>query len=163
MIILQEHSFKVYALDNLLLFPTNLYNNDGTINDKCCRTFIGQLHFDLKVNNKFENIKILAENIIDVLNNINEKFDIIMPVPSVRNDNVKKVCFDVSNKLDILMLDYVKNFYDSFIVINKYDLKGKKVLLIDDSYDTGKTLNSIYNKISDYCDSVVALTFVVKR
>lgn len=158
--LLEQKNFKIYALDNLLKEKTNLYNADGTINENCKRTEIGQLHFDLKVNKKRENITLISNNIINYLKKLNDCYDIIIPVPSKSNDNVKLVCLDMSKKLNLPVLDIIKYINDEYIILDEKELKNKNVLLIDDSYKTGQTLKDIYNKIKHLSNSIIAITFV---
>ena len=160
---LSNEKFRVYALDSLLVSPTNLYNDDGSINDNCCRTEIGQLHFDLKINNKMENISLISDKIVYFLNTLNETFDVIIPVPSSKNNNISMVCLDVSNRTNILLLDCIKKQDNDFIILNNEKLLNKKILIVDDSYKTGKTLINIFSKICDYSSNVVGLTFIVVR
>jgi len=161
--LLNENSFKIHAIDNLFEYPTNLYNIDGTINQNCVRTFIGNLHYNLKVNKKSENISLISDALIEYMEEINQIFDVIIPVPSKKNNNVYRICSDVSIKTNILLLNIIQYVDDKLVVMNKNCLSGKKVLLVDDTYNTGFTLKYIYSQISHLCSDVTGLVFVVNR
>ena len=161
--LLNEYNFKIYVLDNLLAVPTNLYNNDGTINENCHRTEIGQLHYDLKILNKKENVPLISNMIINQLKQLNKSFDVILPVPSKSNNNINMVCLDISKKINVLMLDSIRKIDNEFIILNERELENKKILLIDDTYNTGRTLKAIYNKIKHLSTNVTAITFVRNR
>jgi len=156
-------NFKIYALDKLLAKKVDLYNIDGTINNNCRRTEIGQLHYDLKMNNKKENIPLIADKIISYLEQLNATFDIIMPIPSKTNDNNYLICSNIAEKNNILLMNNIKYVNNDFVILNKQKLRNRKILLIDDTYNTGKTLKNIYNKIKNLSNYIIAIVFVINE
>lgn len=161
--LLHQKNFRIYALDELLKEKTNLYNIDKTINKNCKRTEIGQLHYDLKINNKKENIPLISNKIIDFLKELEETFDIIIPIPSKSNNNTNIICSDISQKTNILLINNIRYINNDFIILNEQELKNKKILLIDDTYNTGKTLKNIYSKIKHLSNNITAITFVINK
>ena len=137
---------------------------------------------------KFKNGKFLAENLgtylADLYKKENFDCDIITFVPMHEN-SLKKRGFNQAELLakrlsqlidvpcDELLIKYVdtkhqvdlnfkqrqENLKDAFKIINKQKVKGKKVLVVDDVFTTGSTINNCSKVLLNYgAKQVFALT-----
>lgn len=96
-----------------------------------------------------------------------KKYDIILPVPLYKNkkwergynqteliakDLAKDLQIELNNKIlqkikntkvqsTLTKLERTKNIKDAFIVVDKHYVENKKVIIFDDIYTTGSTLN----------------------
>ena len=102
-----------------------------------------------------------------------KKYDVLIPVP-ISNKRKRKrgynqselICKELSTKLDVpicmnVVIKYkdnksqstlnkaerIKNVEDVYIIKNINKIKDKKVLLVDDIYTTGSTVNEIANNL----------------
>ena len=151
------------------------------------RSEMGELVYRLK----YRGDKSAIEKIVDLLKGIGgiEKFDAIIPVPSTKRGRAFQPVDEIAKALgaqrDVEVLvgflerkaggkelkeasdpDKRKNLLEGTIVVaSDKDISGKKVLLIDDLYRSGATLNVatdiLYEKAN--VDSVSVLTMTKTR
>lgn len=136
------------------------------------RTEMGELVYQLKYHHQWHNVV----KIVDLLvNNISgfQNFDMIVPAPfsqTRQNQPVVLICQELSNRLKLLYQKDVpvcellqktsgtqlKNvdsksekltILRSDMVVQNQNLSGKKILLIDDLYDSGATLEVATEKL----------------
>lgn len=141
------------------------------------------------INFKSNNAKYLAEPMgklmAERLKHEDFNFDIILPVP-LSSKSLKKRGYNQSELLaneiskildkplrtDILCKikethhqkelgfnDRQNNLRDAFNINSPKDIKGKKVLLVDDIMTTGATANQCSKILKKYCDEVYVVTF----
>jgi len=155
-----------YSVDYLLKNNVPEYNKDGSINKKSIRTEIGQLHYELKVLKNeavLNEIHVIIKKLLDAWF-IKIKIDTILPVPSSHN-NVSKIAQLLSSKLNVTMGNNLINNQDNYEIINKDELNGQNILILDDSYKTGKTMNDIVKKIKNSANvsNIFVLTLVKSK
>ena len=116
------------------------------------------------------------------LEEIKEEYDLIIPVPiskerlkerefnqtevlcneiiksgKVRNDILSRIK-DTPHQTGLSRENRESNLKDSFVVNDKKQIKGKKILIIDDIYTTGSTINECANVlIKNGAKSIIAL------
>jgi len=114
-----------------------------------------KLILKLKYNKSFLAGKILAGYMSDfILENLKDKVDILTFIPSSKSEVLckyisknckipyKELLYKASDSADQIGLDNIKrweNIKDSFIVKNKKEIEGKRVLIIDDVITSGAT------------------------
>lgn len=118
------------------------------------------------------------------LKNIKDKIDLVMAVPLHKKKLIErgfnqslapiyKGAKKHNLKIDIKSLtrvkytseqaglkykERVKNIKDAFAVINGENIEGKNILLVDDVYTTGTTVNECARVLKKYCSKVYVLT-----
>lgn len=148
------------------------------------RSEMGELVYQLK----YRSDKSAIEKIIDLLKGIGgiEKFDAIIPVPSTKRRRAFQPVDEIAKALgaqrDVEVLvgflerkagrqelkeindpDKRKNILEGTIILaSDRDFSGKKVLLVDDLYRSGATLNAatdiLYEKANVDSVSVITMT-----
>ena len=153
---------KGYVLDKHILTSIpkgeNVY---GHIEYDTVRTELGELIFQLKYRNRFENIELILALIKPFLDNFAElrKADIVIPVPASKNRDYQPV-----DELARAIADYLHISFTSEVLEKTTMLQSKNmgkteknlegsiiariqatrphtILLIDDLFSTGKTMS----------------------
>lgn len=145
------------------------------------RTIMGELIYQLKYQQKLGNVSMIAELLLEKFSNF-DKFDMIIPAPFSTprtNQPVELIAQYLANHLNIeyanilrkvqakIPLKNIKNSDEKmenlgYIELNsKMNLQGKTILLLDDLYSSGTTLNQATQTLlsagaSEVC--VLALT-----
>jgi len=157
---------KGFSLDEHTIKST--INGDGTFNT--VRTYIGQLLYELKYQYNRENIELLTNIILNEFNDsirfmFNKPIDVIIPIPPSNSNRpfqpLQELCNSVSFKLGI---PYDKNYLNKdssaqikeisdsesrksilkkSLTISGLKYKGKTILLFDDLFRSGDTLNTV--------------------
>ncbi|WP_456480160.1 ComF family protein [Nautilia sp.] len=133
------------------------------------RTNLGNLLYELKYKNKFENIEIIGNVIVEFIKNKNlsKEIDIILPVPFSKKRKIqplyeiaKYIGRNLKKSVDLSYLKKkatpkeLKNINNlskrKKILVDTLDIKnskykGKTILLLDDIYRSGSTLITICN------------------
>ncbi len=148
---------KGYALD----FNSNFFG------DHWERTPIGELTYQFKYNGKRELADILADKVIDFLEDHPDfaSVDFLLPTPpSIRDreyDPMTELAEMIHNKSDIPLMNKVvekirdtqpmkdmqnmiqkaNNIKGAFRVIDPVKIEGRRILIIDDLYDSGATVD----------------------
>ena len=135
------------------------------------RTKIGQALYDLKYQNKQKNICFLASEAVSFLwyVGIVAHLDVLIPVPSSRErkfqpvyELAKVIGNEISLKVDFKTVFkkssleikntspmHKKNILEESIVVKSKKNIGRNVLLFDDLYSTGSTLEVITRKLKE--------------
>lgn len=132
------------------------------------RTEIGELVYKLKYNNDKSVIKIIIQKIKECISGI-DNFDFIIPIPPSSIHRSNQPVFQIGEALsEEFSITFAKNairkkktteelknifekqkrmdiLQDAFELSEKFELKKKKVLLIDDLYRSGATLSVVTN------------------
>lgn len=175
-------AFDLHTLSSSYLGPDQ-FGHDKFENT---RSEIGELVYQLK----FRSDKSTIPKIIEILKSIEgiEKFDYIIPVPSSKARNFQPVdaiasALGKQRGVRVLTdylekktsLDELKNvtdpkrreelLKDGIMVIGNRMLKGKYVLLVDDIFRSGATLNACCSVLKEYTGvkSVSVLTMTKTR
>lgn len=171
-----------WALD-LHTLSSHMYDNKYDTK----RTAIGEALFQLKYRNDSSQVPFLVNQLVNFLNTrfVTPYIDVILPTPSSKHRDyqlVYDIAFRVARQLNKPFdLDFIykirettelKSVQDSnerrrilkgaFSVRNSYQYKNKKILVIDDLFRSGSTLNEItsllYNQANVQNVYVVTLT-----
>lgn len=136
------------------------------------------------VNEYFLEFLIKDKNMCDFLNN----FDVIIPVPMYKDKKLKrgynqtelfsknlskklKICYEDNilikfkeNKTQSLLLpnERKKNVKDVFKIENSFKLKNKKIILVDDIFTTGATVNICSNLLKKSGTSEIVILVIAK-
>ena len=176
-----------FALDLHVLSSTPIgYNEFGHLQFDTIRTEIGELMFKLK----YRGDKTVVDEIADAVETLMETWkpgvDLIVPVPPSSQQALQpvRVLADaLSKRLNIPLADCVARTRDAPQLKNVYDLderlrlleglhaidasatKGRRILLFDDLYRSGATMNAIATALHEQGDAsdVFALTVTQTR
>ena len=141
---------------------------------KCVSLFkyeepISSLIKNFKYNNATYLQKTLATFILKSFLKLNEKVDVVIPVPLHYNrfkhrgfNQSEEICYylksllnlsvntnavvrkiDTQTQTELNRKQRCENLKDAFVVVDKNAIKNKTVLLVDDVYTTGSTLNEV--------------------
>ena len=147
------------VLDNHMIKSVFLgYDENGKEMFENTRTELGELIYNLKYKNKKENVTKIINLIKDQLEKLKlkEKIDIVIPVPPSKKSRKYQPVFELAKEI----AKYLKKEYEENILSKKsmlevkdgYNIVGtieqikkinkkSNILIIDDLYSTGKTLN----------------------
>ncbi len=152
---------KGVVLDNHIIKSILLrYDEKGREIFKNERTELGELIYKLKYQNKKDALSkilnLIKEN-LDILN-LKEKIDVILPIPPSNKKRKYQPVFEISREIAKYLNKELKTNIlikkTNFQVKDGYDIKGSikqinnfkestNILLIDDLYSTGATLNEV--------------------
>jgi ComF family protein len=145
--------------------------------------------YGLKYGEQFEVIDFLVQSILKNHQDLICQVDFIIPVPLSKN-KLKKRGFnqsleiskkiskktkipvlknellkikDTKDQIDLSKIERRKNLKKAFELRLKTNLKDKKVLLIDDVYTTGATLNECAKILKKYQDCVVYVITIARK
>lgn len=144
---------------------------------------VGECVFKAKYRNDFSKIDLLVDVSVDFLVNfwkILDKIDLIIPVPASKKRDIqpvyvlvediakklrKEYCLDYFEKVnDIeakdLTLEEKKKFFNETLKKNKKLTRKASILIVDDLYSTGFTLNMVCAELlkEEYIENVYVLT-----
>jgi competence protein ComFC len=162
------------------------YNEFGHMQFDTTRSDIGELLFKLKNRSDRSVVPEIADAAVGFLKSLSDKFDVIVPVPASTHratQPVSLIAAQISELLGIPLADAVKKSRETPQLKNVYDLDerlklldgvfeidkgqvgGKRVLLFDDLYRSGATLNVITDALykQGQAKDVVALTITKTR
>jgi len=151
-----------YALDNHMLSSEFLgYDENGKEKFNNTRTTVGELVYQIKYNNQKEKLNDLLEIMSSFLDNwrIKDKADLVISVPPSKNTRVDQPVFEIANTIG----NYLGRPTDNTILTKNTNLQAKdgntnvsgtitknktfenpvSMLIIDDLYSTGATLNEV--------------------
>lgn len=159
---------KGFALDYHMQNSIFLgYSEQGHPQFESKRSMIGEWLFQLKYRNQTQNAKLLADCIIHNFSGL-ETIDVIVPAPFTQeriNQPVPLIAQALSNSLNIPYHPILrksnnhtalKNIQDkaqklailkNSIIIDDIDLSSRKILLLDDLFDSGATLEVSTEKL----------------
>lgn len=175
-----------WALDVHTLFSTP--NPDGTFNNT--RTTLGEAVYQLKYHNDHTQIDFLVQNLVDFLRTrvVLPYIDVIIPTPPSKTREfqpVYEIAYHVAQQLNKpIDFDFVyknksinelKSIQDInerqqmvagvFSIANPLKYHNKKVLIIDDLYRSGTTLNEISKVLYEqaHVNNVYVVTLTYTR
>ena len=176
-----------YALDLQTLSSTPIgYNEFGHMQFDTKRSEVGELLYRLKYRGDKSVVQELVEAVAAAVGQPSEKIEAIVPVPFSTPRDVQPVTIlaeAIGQRLGIPVADCVKRTRELTQLKDVYDLderlkllegahtvdkaavNGKKVLLFDDLYRSGATMNAITTLLYDEggARDVVALTITRTR
>lgn len=151
------------------------------------RTLIGQYMYELKYrgnNNRIEDIINLIIPFLDGWEELAE-VDVVFPIPPSNTKRITQPVFGIAravaehlnkhyvdsiiikiNNLELKNIEYIdKNKLENTITLSKFAKRKYSALIIDDIYDTGKTLNDAVTalKTDPNLLKVYVLTMTKKR
>ena len=142
--------------------------------------------YRLKFQKQYGLIKLYAKQMAKIIVELNEDFDYIIPIPMTKRKNKKRginVPLELSKeiskltkipiKTDVIIKKYEtkaqheiklkfrkNNLLGSMQILNKNDIMGKSVLLIDDLITTGQTIESCSRLLKVYyVKKITAISF----
>lgn len=149
------------VLDNHMLKSVFLgYDEKGKEIFENTRTELGELIYKFKYQHKKNSLEKIITLIRDILDkwNIKEKIDIIIPVPPSNKKRKYQPVFEIANAI----AEYLEKENRTDIIFKENDIQAKdgnningtikqykkldkicNVLVIDDLYSTGQTLNEV--------------------
>lgn len=151
-------AFDVHTLDSEYLGCDEHGHNRW----KNTRSEMGELIYQLKYKQKTENVSKICDLISDKIKGL-ETFDLIIPIPPTKNRTIQPVAeiakelgsrnnIQIVNALQKMSSgEELKNISDpdkrmdalsTMGLIKNYDFSEKKILLLDDLYDSGATLRA---------------------
>lgn len=178
---------KGFALDIHTISSVSIgYNEFGHMQFETTRSEIGELLFKLKNRSDQGVVPEIVTAAVGFLKSLGEQFDVIVPVPASSHRAVQPVPLLASKLAEQLRLPVVdavskiretpqlKNVYDlderlklldGAFKVEKSQISGKRVLLLDDLYRSGATMNVITSALYDQgqAKDVVALTITKTR
>lgn len=156
-----------YALDYHTVGTQFLgYNSYGHPEYQTTRTPLGELMFRLKYEQDYSGLEFIAETVAEFLVSWNLDFDLFVPVPQTGTKRKQHPVQEIAKFLNELhpmptsetavkkiksighlrcVLDYEEraSVLKGAFAANPNETSGKKVLLFDDLYRSGATLNTI--------------------
>lgn len=178
---------KGYALDIHTISSILIGHNEfGHMQFDSTRSEVGELLYKLKNCSDQSVVPELTAAMSGFLKSFGEKFDVIVPVPPSSQRAVQPVALlasKLSEQLGIPVVNAVRKIRETPQLKNVYDLderlklldgafevdsaaiNGKRVLLFDDLYRSGATMNVITSALYDQgkASDVVALTITKTR
>lgn len=178
-----------YALDFHTIGTEFLgYNSYGQPEYQTTRTPLGELMFRLKYEQDYSGLEFIAETVAEFLTSWNLEVDLLVPVPPtgtkrkqhpvqeiarflkefhpmpVSESAVKKVK-SIGHLRNVLEYDERVSVLCGAFAANPEETRGKRVLLFDDLYRSGATLNTIARTLRSEggVASVFALTVTRTR
>ena len=174
-----------YALDLHTLNSTFMgYDEFGHARFDTTRSELGELLYKLKFNRDHTVVPIIVEAIVEFLDSWKPPIEAIVPVPASSERPVQPVIAlaeALSAQASIPMLDCVRKVRETRQLKNVTDLderlslleglhevdassvSGKKILLLDDLYRSGATMNSITDVLFDSGGAVDIFALTVTR
>jgi competence protein ComFC len=156
-----------YALDAQTLESTYVGDNEfGHRMFDTKRSALGELLYQLKYHNDSAAIAPIVETVAEFLKTSKASFEVIIPVPpsnpSRRSQPVIEIAKSLSSTMNIPLCEkcvlkvkstpQLKNVYDlserervltDAFAVNTKETSGKRVLLFDDLYRSGATMNAV--------------------
>jgi predicted amidophosphoribosyltransferase len=177
---------KGFALDVHTVSSTPIgYNEFGHMQFDTLRSEVGELLYKLKNKGDKSVVTEIAAAAVELVKPSIQKIDLIVPVPPSTQRSVQPVkllAAAIGEKLNIPVVEAVTKTKDTPQLKNVYDLderakilkgafsisdavKGKRVLLFDDLYRSGATMNAITEALIDQgkAADVMALTITKTR
>lgn len=177
---------KGFALDLHTLSSTPIgYNDSGHMQFDTVRSEVGELLYKLKNKSDQSVVSEIADAAAELLKPSLSKIDIIVPVPPSTARQVQPVTLlvkAISDRVGVPVVNAVTKIKDTPQLKNIYDLDertklldgafkidaavaGKRVLLFDDLYRSGATMNAITIALLDdgKAADVMALTITKTR
>lgn len=178
---------KGFALDIHTVSSVPIgYNEFGHMQFETTRSEIDELLFKLKNRSDQAVVPEIVSAAVGFLKSLGEQFDVIVPVPASSYRAVQPVpllASKLAEQLQIPVVDAVskvretpqlKNVYDlderlkildGAYKVEKNQMSGKRVLLLDDLYRSGATMNVITSALYEQgqAKDVVALTITKTR
>lgn len=177
---------KGFALDLHTISSTAVgYNEYGHMQFETVRSELGELLYKLKNRGDQSVLPEIVAAAVEALTPSRDKIDIIVPVPPSTHRAVQPVSLlasGISAKLNIPVVNAIQKIKDTPQLKNVYDLDerikllegafkvdssvaGKRVLLFDDLYRSGATMNAITAALLDdgKVSDVMALTITKTR
>ena len=174
-----------YALDvQTISSEFTGYNEFGYETYNTVRSEIGELLFRLKYKQDKTVVPYIIEAIVKFIKN-KDAIDIIVPVPPSKERNIQPVLLiaeELGKKLQKPVINCVKktkntpesknvfnidekvNLSTNLYEVNRELVEGKRILLFDDIYDSGITMNSITKELyKNNSNAVFALTITKTR
>ena len=143
------------------------YNESGQETYVNTRSEIGELLYRLKYNADKTVIHNIIEAIVKFIKN-KDAIDIIVPVPPSKERNIQPVLLiaeELGRKLEIPVINCIKktkdtpesknifnidekvNLSTNLYEVDRKQIEGKRILLFDDIYASGVTMNSITKEL----------------
>jgi predicted amidophosphoribosyltransferase len=150
------------------------------------RSDMGEMLYRLKYKSDKSVLRVIVDTTVEFINNQEWLLDLIIPVPyslstrifqpvitvakSVSKCLGIKICTDCIVK--IKEIPELKNIYDfdermkvlknAYAIVNS-EIKGRNVLLFDDLYRSGATLNAITQSLKEYAKEIYVITLTKTR
>lgn len=175
---------KGFALDVHTISSTPIGHNEfGHMQFETIRSEIGELLYKLKSRGDQSVVPEIVAAAVDALKPSVSKFDIIVPVPPSTQRAVQPVTLlanAIGKGLNLPVVSAVTKAKETPQLKNIYDLDerakvlsgafkvdqsiaGKRVLLIDDLYRSGATMNAITEALIDDGKAADVMAFVITR
>jgi competence protein ComFC len=175
---------KGFALDIHTISSTPIGHNEfGHMQFETVRSEIGELLYKLKSKGDQSVVPEIAAAAIEALKPSLSKFDVIVPVPPSTQRAVQPVTLlanAIGKGLNVPVVPAVKKVKETPQLKNIYDLDerakvlngafevdqsmaGKRVLLFDDLYRSGATMNVITEALIDDGKAADVMAFVITR
>jgi competence protein ComFC len=178
-----------YALDFQTVASQFLgYNSYGQPEYQTTRTPLGELMFRLKYEQDYSGLEFIAETVAEFLSSWEMEFDLLVPVPPTGTKRKQHPVQEIATFLRELrpipvkekavskvksighlrcVLDHQERVsaLDGAFSANPEETRGKRVLLFDDLYRSGATMNAVTHalKTQGEAASVYALTVTRTR
>ena len=178
---------KGFALDIHTLSSIPIGHNDaGHMQFDTTRSEVGELLFKLKNRSDQSVVPEIVEAVAEFMKPSKDRIDILVPVPPSTPRSIQPVgvlAAAIGKYLNLSVVDCVKKARDTPQLKNVYDLdermklldgafeidgvatKGKRILLFDDLYRSGATMNAITKALYEkgQAEDVMALTITRTR